>query len=159
MAEPITIYLHDHLGGARTAIEVLEAMLKHQGDFQFRQFADPLLVEIKADEDTLQSIAEKIGAGAGVSKQVGGWLLEKVSRLKLGHTDSADFEMFESLEFLAMGILGKEHLWKSLRAVSEVDPRLREYDFEELIQRAEEQHKTVENRKLDLARLVFTPRG
>jgi hypothetical protein len=132
-SDPLVTYLNDHLGGAQTAVQVLKAMRDHHDDPRFREFAGLLLPEILADDGTLRSIAEKIGSGPSATKQVGGWLLEKASRLKLGHAGSTNFEMFESLEFLALGIHGKLCLWKALQAASRLDSRLREYDYEELV--------------------------
>jgi hypothetical protein len=63
-----------------------------------------------------------------------------ISRLNLGHTGSTDFEMFESLELLVLGIHGKLCLWKALQAASRLYSRLREYNFAELIGRAEQQY-------------------
>jgi hypothetical protein len=157
MSEPLVTYLHDHLGGAQIAIQLLEAMCDQHDNQRFREFASLLLPEIAADDHTLRSVAEKIGAGPNVAKQVGGWLLEKVSRLKLGHTGSTDFEMFESLELLALGIHGKLCLWKALQAASGLEFRLREYNFAELIVRAEQQYNKVESQRLDLARIVLSP--
>jgi hypothetical protein len=156
MSEPLITYLNDHLGGAQIAIQLLEAMRDQHDNQRFRQFANLVLPEIQLDDRTLRSIAEKIDAGPGVAKQLGGWLLEKVSRLKLGHTGSTDFEMFESLELLALGIHGKLCLWKALQAASGRDSRLREYNFAELIGRAEQQYEKVESERLDLARVVFS---
>jgi len=155
MSEPLVTYLNDHLGGAQIAIQLLEAMRDQHENQRFRDFANLLLPEIQADDRTLRSIAEKIDAGPGVAKQVGGWLLEKVSRLKLGHTGSTDFEMFESLELLALGIQGKLSLWKALQAASRLEARLREYDFVELVNRAHQQYDKVEIQRLDLAQLVL----
>jgi hypothetical protein len=88
-------------------------------------------------------------------KQAGGWLLEKMSRLKLGHSGSTDFEMFESLELLSVGIQGKLCLWKGLSAARDSDSRLGGYDFEMLCARAVAQHEQVETQRLDLARSVL----
>lgn len=156
MSEPLVTYVNDHLGGAQIAIQLLEAMRDQQENERFREFARSLLPEIQADDGTLHSIAENIDASPGVAKQVGGWLLEKVSRLKLGHTGSTDFEMFESLELLALGIQGKLSLWKALQAASRLDSRLREYDFGDLINRAHQQFDKVENQRLDLAQTVLS---
>jgi hypothetical protein len=98
MSEPLVTYLNDHLGGAQIAVQVLEAMRDQHDDPKFREFANTLLPEIEADDRVLRSIAEKIGSGPSVAKQAGGWLLEKFARLKLDHTGSTNFEMFESLE-------------------------------------------------------------
>jgi hypothetical protein len=159
MSEPLATYLSDHLGGAQVAIEVLEAMRNQHDDQRFREFAEALLPEIQEDDRTLRSIAEKIESGPSIAKQVGGWLLEKAARLKLGHTGSTNFEMFESLELLVLGIHGKECLWRALQASSRRDPRLSEYKFEKLISRAQEQYDKVESERLDLAETVLSPVG
>jgi hypothetical protein len=156
MSEPLLIYLNDHLGGAQIAVQLLEAMRKQHDDPKFQEFAGALLPEIQSDDDTLRSIVDKIGSGSAV-KQAGGWMLEKVARLKLGHTGSTDFEMFESLELLALGIFGKLALWRALQNASRLDARLRGYDFDRLILRARQQYETVESRRLDLAAMVLSP--
>jgi hypothetical protein len=159
MSDPLVDYLSDHLGGAEVAVEVLEAMRDQHDDPRFREFAEALLPEIQADHAKLRSIAEKIGPGPSAIKQAGGWLLEKLSRLKLGHTGSSSFEMFESLELLAVGIHGKRCLWKALEVASRLDSRLREYDFEALDSRAQQQYDKVESKRLDLAQTVLSPSG
>jgi hypothetical protein len=156
MSDNLSTYLRDHLGGATIAIQVLEAMRDQHDDQRFRQFAGVLLPEITADDRTLRSIAEKIGSGPSVAKQAGGWLLEKLARLKLGHTGSTDFEMFESLELLALGIHGKLCLWQALRSASKFDSRLQEYDFEELASRAQGQYEKVDGERLKLAETVLS---
>ena len=105
---------------------------------------------------TEESIAEKIGPGPSAIKRAGGWLLEKLARFKLGHTGSSNFEMFESLELLAVGIHGKQCLWRALKVTSRLDSRLREYDFEALDRRAQQQYDKVESKRLDLAQTVLS---
>jgi hypothetical protein len=133
MSESLATYLADHLSGAQIAIELLEAMRDQHDDPSFPEFATGLLPEIQADDETLHSIAEKIGSHPSAIKQAGGWLLEKATRLKLGHTGSTDFAMFESLELLAVGIQGKLCLWKALQAAARNDSRLGEYYLDQLI--------------------------
>jgi hypothetical protein len=115
MFDPLVTYVNDHLGGAQVAVQLLEAMRNQQDDQEFRQFASVLLPEIQADDLVLSRIAEKIASSPSAIKRLGGWLLEKAARLKLGHTGSAGFELFESLELLALGIQGKASLWKALQ--------------------------------------------
>jgi hypothetical protein len=157
MSEPLVTYVNDHLGGARIALQLLEAMRDQHDDQRFRDFAAVLLPEIQAGDRTLRFIAEKIGSGFSAVKEVGGWLLEKATRLKLGHTGSADFAMFESLELMVLGIHGKLCLWKALQVASGPDSRLREFDFEELIGRAQQQYDKVESERLKLAQTVLLP--
>jgi hypothetical protein len=157
MSDPLVAYLNDHLGGAEIAVQVLEAMRDQHDDPRFREFAGVLLPDIQADDAKLRSIAEKIGPGPSAIKQAGGWLLEKLARFKLGHTGSSNFEMFESLELLAVGIHGKQCLWKALQVASRLDSRLREYDFEVLDSRAQQQYDKVESERLNLAQTVLSP--
>lgn len=155
MSDPLATYLNDHLGGAQIALQVLETMRDQHDDQRFREFASTLLPEIQADDQTLRSMVEKIGPGPSIAKQAGGWLLEKMSRVKLGHSGSTNFEMFESLELLSLGIQGKLCLWKALGVSANSDSRLRVYDFEKLCARAAAQYQQVETQRLDLARTVL----
>jgi hypothetical protein len=156
MAVPLSTYLNDHLGGARIAVELLEAMRDGHDDPKFREFASSLLPEVQKDDRTLRTIAERIGPGPSAIKEAGGWLVEKAARLKLGPSGSTDFAMFETLELLTLGIHGKSCLWEALQVVSRVNRRLKEFDFEELIQRAQQQYEEVNRRRLELARTVLS---
>jgi hypothetical protein len=155
MSPSLETYVNDHLGGANIAIQLLEAMRDQHDDRVFRDFAKILLPEIERDDLTLRTVAKKVGSGPSAAKQAGGWLLEKAARLKLGHTGSTDFAMFESLELLALGIHGKSCLWKALQAIS--DPRLAEFNFDELVSRAQQQYGAVESNRLKLAKTVLSP--
>ena len=84
MSDPLSTYLHDHLGGAKAAIDLLEAMRDGHKDRPLKDFAASLLIEVQADRDTLQRLAEKVGSGSNALKEFSGWLAEKVTRLKLG---------------------------------------------------------------------------
>lgn len=157
MAEPLHTYLNDHLGGAQIALRLLHAMRDQNDDQRYRTFASNLAPEIEADDKTLRQIVKAVGSEPSAIKQAGGWLLEKAARLKLGHTEGIDMEMFESLEVLALGIAGKMSLWKSLQAASLRDPRLRPFPFDNLLARAEQQFEQVELERLRLAEFVLAP--
>jgi len=159
MSEPLGIYLQDHLGGAQVAVHLLEAMSAQDEDEQYREFAQELLAEIQADNETLRSMIQAISEEPSTFKNAGGWLLEKLSRLKLGHTKSAGLELFESLEMLSLGIAGKRSLWMALKTISNENPPLRAYDFENLLQRAEKQYEGVEQKRLHVAQRVFGSKG
>jgi hypothetical protein len=157
MSDPLAIYLHDHLGGARLAIEVLESMSDRKNRHPLADFADRLLLDIKADRDTLQTLAKSMGTDSSVFKEVAGWLAEKAARLKLGHTNADAFNTFQTLEFLSLGILGKLALWRALEVVAVSDQRLAGFDFLALSARAKAQQETVEQRRLDLATAAMAP--
>jgi hypothetical protein len=155
MSESLGIYLRDHLGGAQIAVQLLEAMCNRQEDERYREFAKRLLPDIQSDDNTLRSIIEAIAEEPSGIKNAGGWLLEKLTRLKLGHTRSVGLELFESLEMLSLGIAGKRSLWKALEVISKEDIRLAKFDFNTLLHRADEQYQAVEQERLRLARQVF----
>ncbi len=86
MDDPLIVYLTDHLAGSVHAIELLKNMREvHRGD-SLGKFAADLLVDIDADRDVLQAVADRAGAASSGLKEVKemmAWLGEKVSRLKL----------------------------------------------------------------------------
>ena len=54
MSDALEAYLHDHLAGAGTAIDLLETISKERAGEPLGQFAGELLVEVKTDRDTLR---------------------------------------------------------------------------------------------------------
>jgi hypothetical protein len=155
VSESLGIYLRDHLGGAQIAVQLLEAMCDKQEDERYREFAKRLLPDIESDDNTLRSILEAIDEEPSGIKNAGGWLLEKLTRLKLGHARSPGLDLFEALEMLSLGIAGKRSLWKALQVISKEDIRLGKFDFNTLLHRADEQYQAVEQERLRLARQVF----
>jgi hypothetical protein len=155
MSDPLATYLHDHLGGARAAIELLAAMREQQKDKSLGDFAAHLLAEVEADRDTLQRLAEKVGGGSNLIKELTGWLGEKATRLKVGTTNP--FATFEALEFLALGVRGKLGMWLALDVAASDDPRLSGYDFKELAARAEAQYQQVEQQRMQMVKIALAP--
>jgi hypothetical protein len=148
MDDPLATYLHDHLAGADFAIDLLQSMKDRQQDGSLRDFAGKLLEQVREDQAELQQLANQIGPGSNVLKEVASWLSEKASRAKLGAGAAGPFETFEALEFLVTGIHGKLCLWRALRAAAVSDPRLANLDYERLIARADTQHAEAEERRL-----------
>jgi hypothetical protein len=157
MKDPLGTYLHDHLAGAGFAIDLLQAMKERQIEKPDGGFAGPLLARVEEDRDTLQHLADKIGSGSNVIKELTAWMSEKASRAKLGAGSAGDFGEFEALEFLALGITGKLSLWRALQATAPIDARLNGTDFARLITRAEGQYREVEQRRISLAVSALAP--
>ena len=159
MSDALEAYLHDHLAGAGTAIDLLETMSKECAGEPLGQFAGELLVEVKTDRDTLRGLADQVGHGTNGLKEAAAWFAEKVSRLKLNHGSENGLGTLEALEFLALGIQGKLAMWCALCAAQSLDPRLQGVDFDYLADRAKSQHQQVEECRLDVARTVFCGRS
>ena len=103
MSDPLATYLHDHLGGARAAIDLLEAMRDHQKDKALGDFATRLLAEGQADVyPRLGFISEwDTAAGQCIVEEAGGKVIDL-------NGDRLSHNMKESLKnpyFLAIGNL------------------------------------------------------
>jgi len=155
MSEALAVYLHDHLAGASMAIDLLESMCKEHAGRPLGQFVERLQIEVQADRDVLQGLAERIGAGSNAFKNLAAWMSERVSRVKLGGQNESGLKTFEALEFLMLGIHGKWALWRALAAVAPTDTRLQGTDFVHLVAKAGLQEIQVEHWRLETARTAF----
>lgn len=151
------VYLRDHLAGARSALEVLAHLQTKAGDDSLRRIAGELHTEVTADRDLLARLADDFGGGTSPLKEASAWLIEKISRIKLGAVgDSSGLPAFEAVEFLCLGILGKVALWAAMEAASASDPSLRKADFLKLRSAAQDQHDRLELHRLRLVAEVLT---
>jgi hypothetical protein len=120
-----------------------------------KAFLSSLLQDIAEDRDTLKASIDKISIGSSRVKELAGWVAEKLTQVKLGAADSVSFEIFEALELVELGVRGKLQMWRALVLASAADERLRGFDYQKLIARAEAQYAAVEARRLLLVASVF----
>jgi hypothetical protein len=147
MSDQLATYLHDHLAGARFAIELLERMRDSHSDRELRDFAAKMVAEIEEDRAILQGIADNVGDGTSAIKEATAWIAEKASRLKIRLGDGDDLATFEALEALSLGILGKLKLWQALSTISQHETRLQGIDLAQLAMRAQTQHDQIETHR------------
>lgn len=77
LSEPLATYLHDHLGGAEHAIDLVRHLRdEHPGD-ALGEFASEILLEIEADRQTLRDLCERLDSKPDHWKEAAGWLMEK----------------------------------------------------------------------------------
>jgi hypothetical protein len=150
-AERLHTYLNDHLAGSVAAIELLDDLIEHHSeDRPFRDLRD----EIQTDQDTLRDLIRKLGAKESAMRKAGAWLGEKFTRVKIGDADDGA-GLLQALEALALGITGKQLLWRSLAAIAPNFSALQGMDFSELEKRAHDQFEWVEGLRLEMARETF----
>jgi hypothetical protein len=149
MADALATYLNDHLAGSNFAISLLERMASNQDD-DVRTFAEELLVEERKDQDALKGLIERVGGKESVVKGALGWISDWAASVKLRMHDES-LGLFESLEMLGLGVLGKLSLWRALAVVADTHPAVREFDLEYLAKRAEAQHADIERERLAAA--------
>lgn len=155
MSEALATYLHDHLAGSTFGIDLIKSLRDQYSGEPLGNFAEDLLAEIEEDREILKSIIDEVGKGSLDLKEAAAWMAEKVSRFKLQRDHPGGLGTFEALETLGLGILGKLSLWRALRVIGEIDPRVQGHDFEQLAARAQAQHARVEEFRLQVARTAF----
>jgi hypothetical protein len=150
-------YLNDHLAGSVGALELLDRLIDTYKANPLGGFFSELRGEIDADQRKLQELIDKLDGAESAVRKAGAWVMEKLSRPKIQLSESREGEMglFLALEALALGIAGKQSLWRALAMSSETAASLRVLDYADLEKRALEQHARVETKRLELAREVF----
>ncbi len=150
-------YLSDHLAGSVAAIDLIEKLRSHNEDTPLATYLAELEPQISADQEVLKQLIERIGEARNVVKQAGGWVVEKLSRVRLDErvTRSADLSRLLELEMLATGIDAKRSLWQALRPIAALNPDVASLDLDDLVGRAETQRLGVENHRVEAAVRAF----
>jgi hypothetical protein len=158
--EELTSYLNDHLAGSVGALELLDRLTDTYREKPLEHFFRNLRDDIHADQEQLKELIQKLGAEESAVRKAGAWIVEKLSRAKIELSESAEGEtgLFLALEALVLGITGKRSLWRALQAASKTMPQLARLDYAGLEKRAIEQCERVEARRLETARMAFTPK-
>ena len=162
MSRRLAIYLNDHLAGAVVVTELAKRALRENRGSPFGEFLGWLLGQILEDRATLERLMGELGVSKSRVKRTLALALERVGRLKLNGqlTGYSPLSRLVELEGLALGVTGKRALWVALQEIGGTEPRPREFDFDELRRRAEEQLAGLERQRLEAARLAFaTPRA
>lgn len=149
MGSNLSVYLHDHLAGATFATNLL-GDLENSSDPRVAALAKEILPEILADKKVLEDFIEREHASPNLIKTASAWIAEHASRLKLSLTDPLG--LYEAIEVLCLGVLGKRSLWTALQQSNANDNSL---DLIALINRAVGQHERLEKLRLSLVAKAF----
>jgi len=158
----LAIYLNDHLAGAVVGTELAKRALRENLGSSFGELLEWLLGQILEDRATLERLMAELGVPESRLKRALALTFERVGRLKLNGqlTGYSPLSRLVELEGLALGVTGKRLLWLALQEIAATEPRLREFDFDELRRRAEEQLAGLERLRIEAARLALAgPRG
>lgn len=147
-------YLNDHLAGAAAALDLLDS-LRDDEDPAFDQLINRLAADISSDSEVLATAMSRLAIEQETVKQAGARLGEKAMRAKSSETmtGSPALTRLQRLEALMVGINGKIAVWRSLNAAD--DKRLSDFDFDALIQSAENQIEHLESYRLAAAEIIF----
>lgn len=156
MSDRLNTYLNDHLAGSRFAIDLLGQMRDAYIDQPMGRFAADVLGNVEQDRVVLQRIIDELGGGESSLKEAAAWFAEKASRLKFRLGTDDELAMFEALEALSLGVVGKLKLWNALAAIAKTEARLSGIDFDGLAARAREQHDQIEAQRLKAAQVALS---
>lgn len=158
-AEPLAIYLNDHLAGSVGALQLIDTLIEHSRGAPLEAKLRSLRGEIEEDQATLRRILDRIDADENRLKQAAAWVSEKVSHAKLTLATRAHpgLALVEGLEALGLGIRGQLGLWVVLSDLAPRDTRVSGFDYEGLQTRAEIKHALVERERIQAARSAFAP--
>jgi predicted DNA-binding ribbon-helix-helix protein len=156
-ASRLSIYLNDHLAGATAGVELARRSAASNRSTDFGPRLEELAAEIEQDRETLAEIMRRLSVGVDRLKVLASWGAEKAGRLKLNGqlTGYSPLSRLVELEGLVTGIKGKESLWRSLLEIAPQDSRLDEARIGRLLDRAQEQLRTVEELRLRATRDAF----
>lgn len=156
--EHLATYLNDHLAGSVAALELLTHLEAAYAGTPVEPFLSELRADVAADSQELEALMGRLHVSENLPRKAVAWLTEKVTQLKLRLDDPTGgaLRLLEALEAVAIGIEGKQALWRALAATAENAPWLQVVDYERLIQRAEDQRRRVETMRLDAAKAALT---
>ena len=151
----IITYVNDHLAGAVAALELLDHLIERYSGRPLAQFFLDLRREIKSDQELLRTLLDAAAQNESTFRKMAAWITEKFARakFKIAGEKIGGLGLVQALEMLALGIRGKELLWRAL-ATSNWPPS-RNVDLAKLEQRAVEQQHWVEEKRLEAARAAF----
>jgi hypothetical protein len=156
--EALTAYLNDHLAGSAAGVELASKLRDNNQGTELGKVMVALHHDISEDRDTLASLLDKLELDRHPVKEAAGWMLEKLSRLRLNPalTGSTELTRLMETEALSLGIEGKLSMWLALKEAAAADPRLGATDYDRLIERARGQRRALEPHRLAAAAAAFT---
>jgi hypothetical protein len=156
--EALTTYLNDHLAGSAAGVELAEKLRDNNQGTELGRAMVALHHDISEDRDTLESLLGQLELDRHAVKEAAGWMLEKVSRLRLNPalTGSAELTRLMETEALSLGIEGKLAMWLALKEAAATNPSLAGTDYDRLIERARSQRGALEPHRLAAAAAAFS---
>ena len=151
--ELLGVYLNDHLAGSAAGTELSGKLRDNHQGTELGDAMDALHRDISQDKEALEELMRHLEVERHPVKEAAGWMLEKVSRLRLNPalTGGAELTRLLETEALSLGIEGKLAMWLALKEAAAADPRLAGTDCDRLIERARGQRRALERHRLAAA--------
>jgi len=156
--ELLGVYLNDHLAGSAAGTELAAKLRDNNEGTELGDVMAALHHDISQDKDALEELMGQLEVERHPVKEAAGWMLEKLSRLRLNPalTGGAELTRLLETEALSLGIEGKLAMWMALKQAVSTDSRLAGTDFDRLIARARQQRQTLEPHRVAAALRAFS---
>jgi hypothetical protein len=127
----LATYLNDHLGASVAEIELAQRCLSNNRDSGLGTFLEALLLVLQDNQVRVRKLLRRINAQESVAKKLGGWMIEKVGRLKVNNAllRYSDLSRVIELETLVVGLQAQTNLWSVLEKYRATDARFEGIDF------------------------------
>jgi len=157
MADPLAIYLNDHLAASVAALRMMETLAAQADGSPLAEKLRTLRAEVSEEQRLLRALLERIDASENRLTQAAAWMTEKVGEGKLALAGRAHpaLALLQGLESLALGLQGKLALYRVLGDLELRDSRLAGPAYAALEARTVAQHAMVEHERIAAARAAL----
>jgi len=151
------IYLNDHLGGSTVGAELVRRARDSNEGNAYGAALERLATEIEEDRESLLQVLDELEVSRDLLKVSGGWIAEKLGRLKLNGSllEYSPLSRLVEIEGLYLGVTGKLALWTNLKA-SRAD-EITSVDLTVLAERARDQQSRLEALRTQAAAEALAP--
>jgi len=148
------IYVNDQLASGLVFREVARRCARENAGTELGDALARVATAIAEDIATFEQLMGRLGLERSRAKPRLAIAAERLARLKLNGRLLAysPLSRFEELDVLVMGIEGKKILWSNLADLAGLRARLRDVDFDALIERAASQRAELEPFHADAGR-------
>jgi cell division protein ZapA (FtsZ GTPase activity inhibitor) len=159
-AEPLAVYLDDHLAGSVAALNLMEELADLTRGRPLEAKLRTLHAEVSQEQQQLRELLARLAEHPNPIKQATAWISEKLGEGKLALSARAHPELatLQGLESLGLGLQGKLSLYRALADLAPRDPRL-QGDFSGLAERTVVQQAMLENERIAAVRAAFAAAG
>ena len=153
----LRIYVQDHFAGSTVGLNLARRSAGSNRGTTYGDALARIADEIEQDRRTLEAITDELDIPRDQVKNALAWGAERAGRFKLNGqlTGYSPLSRLVELEGLITGISGKISLWRALLELVPQEPRLDAERLQELIERGEEQRRTVEELRTRAVRDAF----
>ena len=114
--EALATYLHDHLGGAEVAIQVVERLRRTSTSSDEGVLFEWLYRQFDGDREVVEALLRSLGTSSPSAKRLAGHASGALLKFLAGGA-RGDLALFRTLEALAIGVQGKRCMWRALQFV------------------------------------------